>query len=81
MNNLFAALAVMLSLGVVPAKANNHEYKNTAQYLQMEKDTRESLKNCLNNESINTKDCIKNYKKLRKDKKKEIKKAYNKENM
>ena len=76
MNNLFAALAVILSLNTTPAHADNHEYKNTPEYTQMEKDTRESLKNCLNSENIKTKDCVKNYKKMRKSKKKEIEKKY-----
>lgn len=76
MNNLFAALAVILSLNATPANADNHEYKNTPEYTQMEKDTRESLKNCLNDEKNNTKDCVKSYKKEHKAKKKEIKKMY-----
>ncbi len=75
MNNLFAALAVIL-LNVYPAHANDHEYKNSPEYMRMEKDTRESLKNCLNSENIKTKDCVKNYKKMRKSKKKEIEKMY-----
>ena len=81
MNNLFAALAVVLSLSAVPAHADNHEYKNSPEYMQMEKDTRESLKNCLSDENIRTKSCIKNYKKERKAKKKEIKKMYKEKNM
>ena len=51
MNNLLATLAVILSLNATPVKAENHEYKNTPEYIQMETDTREALKNCLNNEN------------------------------
>lgn len=79
MNNLLATLAVILSLNATPVKAENHEYKNTPEYIQMETDTREALKNCLNNENTKTKDCIKKYKDMRKTKKKEIKKMYTEE--
>ncbi|MBQ8481935.1 MAG: hypothetical protein IJ532_05325 [Alphaproteobacteria bacterium] len=74
MNNLLAAAAVILSLSANPANAMHHEYKNTPEYQQMEKDTRETLKNCLNDENTKTKDCIKEYKNMRKTKKKELKK-------
>jgi len=76
MNNLLAVLAVILSLNTTPVKAGNHEYKNTPEYVQMEKDSRESLKNCLNDENVKTKDCIEKYKDMYKAKKKEIKKMY-----
>lgn len=79
MSNLFATFAVILSLTAAQAYAENHEYKNTPQYQQMEKDTREALKNCLNDENIKTKNCIEKYKDTRKAQKKEIKKMYKKQ--
>ncbi|MBR1600641.1 MAG: hypothetical protein IJ677_03595 [Alphaproteobacteria bacterium] len=74
MNNLLTAAAVVLSLSANPVNAKHHEYKNTPEYMQMEKTTRESLKNCLNDEDVKTKDCIEKYKDERKAKKKELKK-------
>ena len=76
MNSLFAALAVTMILNATPVHADNHEYKNTPEYTRMEKEARESLKNCLNDDKNDTKDCVKSYKKERKAKKKEIKKMY-----
>lgn len=79
MYNILVTLAVVLSLGVNSANAEHHEYKDTPQYQQMEKDTREMLKNCLNDESVKTKECLEKYKDEHKAKKKEIKKMFKKE--
>lgn len=77
---MYKILAVMalcgtcLYAGVTMAK--HHEYKDTPQYQQMENNTRESLKSCLNNENVKTHECIEKYKDTRKMQKKEIKRAY-----
>lgn len=74
MNKLLMFLSLcVLAISSSPSFAGQHEYKNTPQYQQMEKDTRASLRSCLDNDEINTKQCIEKYKDTRKQKKKELK--------
>ena len=77
MRKIFALLTVaLIGISAADCMAGDHSYKDSEEYKKMDKDMRADLQSCLNNETMSTKDCIKQTNEKYKEQKKMIKKEY-----